>query len=163
MLAMSHNDPQDDPCWQCDTMSIKKLLKGDTCWATHKVILGWVLDSLKLTIKLPPWSGMGGVWYNFRNPTTAAFIWHLLLPTSLVQPLVRNTNPSDTLTNSDLEMATSHGHLAILATTYNQAKNTLVTLDNQATINWYLIGFTPTASPGRFILHNAALHQFQHW
>jgi hypothetical protein len=33
--------------------SVKKLLQGDVCWTTRKVILGWIIDALKMTIELP--------------------------------------------------------------------------------------------------------------
>ena len=37
-----------------EAVSLKKLLKGDGSWGTHKVILGWLIDPLRQTIKLPP-------------------------------------------------------------------------------------------------------------
>lgn len=37
-----------------EPISIKKLNKGDARWTTRKVILGWVLDTYKETISLPP-------------------------------------------------------------------------------------------------------------
>jgi hypothetical protein len=33
--------------------SVKKLRKGDATWSTRKVILGWILDSIQLTLELP--------------------------------------------------------------------------------------------------------------
>jgi hypothetical protein len=33
--------------------SVKKLLKGDTTWATSKTVLGWVLDTVAKTIQPP--------------------------------------------------------------------------------------------------------------
>ena len=35
-------------------ISIKKLLAGDATWATTKVLLGWVIDTLRGTLELPP-------------------------------------------------------------------------------------------------------------
>jgi hypothetical protein len=32
---------------------LKKLLLGDACWTTKKKILGWILDTLAMTITLP--------------------------------------------------------------------------------------------------------------
>ena len=32
----------------------KKLLKGDDSWSTQKVILGWLLDTVAMSISLPP-------------------------------------------------------------------------------------------------------------
>ena len=37
-----------------EAVSLKKLLKGDGSWGTRKVILGWVIDTLRQTIELPP-------------------------------------------------------------------------------------------------------------
>jgi hypothetical protein len=34
--------------------STKKLLKGDGAWAMHKHILGWLVDMVASTLKLPP-------------------------------------------------------------------------------------------------------------
>jgi hypothetical protein len=45
--------PGDNPNRQEPT-SVKKLLKGDGRWATRKVVLGWVLDTVAKTIELPP-------------------------------------------------------------------------------------------------------------
>jgi len=33
--------------------SIKKLLKGDGTWTTRKVVLGWLIDTTRMTIQLP--------------------------------------------------------------------------------------------------------------
>ena len=41
-------EPRQEP------VSVKKLLKGDSCWATTKVLLGWLVDSVRGTIELPP-------------------------------------------------------------------------------------------------------------
>jgi hypothetical protein len=34
--------------------SVKKMQKGDATWATRKVLLGWLVDTLKMTIEIPP-------------------------------------------------------------------------------------------------------------
>jgi hypothetical protein len=34
--------------------SIKKMLKGDATWSTRKNILGWVVDTITMTVELPP-------------------------------------------------------------------------------------------------------------
>ena len=46
-------DPTDSPHRQ-EPASIKKCRKGDATWATRKVVLGWLLDTLQLTVELPP-------------------------------------------------------------------------------------------------------------
>ena len=37
-----------------DPISIKKLKKGDCSWSTIKVMLGWIIDTINMVIKLPP-------------------------------------------------------------------------------------------------------------
>ena len=48
------NDGQDDSSIRREPISAKKLDKGDTCWSTRKVVLGWLIDTLEGTIELPP-------------------------------------------------------------------------------------------------------------
>jgi hypothetical protein len=45
--------PQDPP-HRKEPASVKKMLKGDACWATTKRILGWDLDTVAGTLNLPP-------------------------------------------------------------------------------------------------------------
>jgi len=45
--------PQDHSTRQ-DPISLKKLAKGDGQWSTQQVILGWSLDTVAMTITLPP-------------------------------------------------------------------------------------------------------------
>ena len=44
--------PQDPPL-RTEPISVSKLLKGDACWSTCKKILGWVIDTVGMTITLP--------------------------------------------------------------------------------------------------------------
>ena len=37
-----------------EALSLKKMLKGDGSWNTRKVILGWIIDTLRQTLELPP-------------------------------------------------------------------------------------------------------------
>jgi hypothetical protein len=48
-----HLAPGDNPFRQ-EPASDKKMQKGDATWATHKVLLGWLVDTLKMIIELPP-------------------------------------------------------------------------------------------------------------
>ena len=50
VLAM----PDVSPLKRNEAVSLKKLLKGDGSWGTRKVILGWILDTVRQTIELPP-------------------------------------------------------------------------------------------------------------
>jgi hypothetical protein len=38
-----------------EPISVKKLAKGDTCWATRKEIFGWEINTVAETIQLPTW------------------------------------------------------------------------------------------------------------
>jgi hypothetical protein len=43
-----------DPSTRQEPASVKKMLKGDACWATLKIVLGWLIDTVRGTIELPP-------------------------------------------------------------------------------------------------------------
>jgi hypothetical protein len=45
-------DPN-DPVHRTEPISVKKLLKGDASWATCKKVLGWIIDSVNMTLTLP--------------------------------------------------------------------------------------------------------------
>jgi hypothetical protein len=36
-----------------EPISVSKLMKGDACWTTRKKILGWILDTIAMTLTLP--------------------------------------------------------------------------------------------------------------
>jgi hypothetical protein len=44
--------PDDSP-HRREPSSTKKLEKGDAYWQTQKLILGWILDTLRMTLELP--------------------------------------------------------------------------------------------------------------
>jgi hypothetical protein len=46
-------DASDGPHRQ-EPASVKKLLKGDGTWATSKLVLGWLINTVSKTIQLPP-------------------------------------------------------------------------------------------------------------
>ena len=45
-------DPLDDS-YCTEPISVKKLRKGDCSWDTCKTVLGWVIDTVQMTIELP--------------------------------------------------------------------------------------------------------------
>lgn len=45
--------PNADETHRNEAISLKKLLKGDGSWNTRKLILGWIVDSIRQTIELP--------------------------------------------------------------------------------------------------------------
>ena len=46
------NDPDDSPARR-EPVSLKKLRQGDCSWGTIKLVLGWVIDTINMTIHLP--------------------------------------------------------------------------------------------------------------
>jgi len=46
-------DSADNPARR-EPVSLKKLRQGDCSWATIKSVLGWVIDTVNMTIHLPP-------------------------------------------------------------------------------------------------------------
>ena len=46
-------DPADNPARK-EPASVKKLAQGDASWATQKILLGWLVDTIQGTIQLPP-------------------------------------------------------------------------------------------------------------
>ena len=45
--------PDDDP-HRREPVSLKKLRQGDCSWSTLKVMLGWIIDTVSMTVHLPP-------------------------------------------------------------------------------------------------------------
>jgi hypothetical protein len=37
-----------------ESASVKNMLKGDSTWATRKIVLRWLLDTCAMTVQLPP-------------------------------------------------------------------------------------------------------------
>ena len=46
-------DDQDSPLRR-EPVSLKKLRQGDCTWSTVKLVLGWIIDTVAMTIRLPP-------------------------------------------------------------------------------------------------------------
>jgi hypothetical protein len=46
-------EDMDDPRRQ-EPVLIKKMLKGDAAWETQKTVLGWMIDTVRMTVELPP-------------------------------------------------------------------------------------------------------------
>ena len=46
--------PEVSSAKRLEAVSLKKLLKGDGSWATRKVLLGWLIDTVRQTMELPP-------------------------------------------------------------------------------------------------------------
>ena len=44
---------EDDDRFRKEPASVKKLQQGDAAWGTRKLILGWIIDTLAMTLELP--------------------------------------------------------------------------------------------------------------
>ena len=60
-------------------------------------------------------NGMGGVWFDAIDPTSAPIIWRQQFPDSVARSLVSFDNPNGTLSISDLELAAVIAHTDIVA------------------------------------------------
>ena len=64
-------------------VSMKKLLKGDCSWGTIKLVLGWIVDTVNMTIQLPPhrverlWEILDSI--PRRQKRTSVKKWHKVL------------------------------------------------------------------------------------
>ena len=54
-IDMVLSDPSVSTTTRKEAMSLKKLKKGDGSWATRKLVLGWIIDTIRQTIELPPY------------------------------------------------------------------------------------------------------------
>lgn len=73
-----------DPSTRKEPTSVKKLRQGDACWATLKEILGWIIDTKRMTLSLAPRRAerlRHLIYEEFPNHRKRATIkdWHRLL------------------------------------------------------------------------------------
>ena len=264
------NDRRDNPTGHKEPISESKLLKGDACWSTTKVILGWTLDTLRGTIELPAhrktrlrdiltaallrkrvsvqsWqkllgelrsmvmgipggqglfsqlqvalqrrahhrvrihkeakaclqdfytlaqdlvqrptrmaeivpthplyagccdasrAGMGGVWLPSLDPyypQHPPYVWRTPFPPQVQRELITTTNPSGTITNSDLELAGTIAHAGALAHHRDIRECTVAIFsDNTPAVVWGTKASTTTTGPAAYLLRTASLHQRRH-
>jgi hypothetical protein len=99
-------------------------------------------------------AGIGGAW--LPTPSTATcwpIIFCLPFPSHIQNCLVTASNPNDTLTNSDLELAALVTGAAILHSVYPEGHaHLLCASDNSAAVGWLLKGSPSSSSAQAFIL-----------
>jgi hypothetical protein len=257
----------DDPSTRQEPISVKKLLKGDGAWRTRKTILGWVVDSVRHTIELPPrrmqrltdildelprsktriatkrwqqilgelrsmvlavpglrglfsllqetlrhedrqrirlsthmhdflddirWvvadlqarptrlreivdtpvasigasdaaaAGMGGVIFVHDQPSGQLhpILWRAPFPQAIQTDVVSSSNPTGSITNSDLELAGTIAHHDVLVHHVDCRERTIHTLtDNTPALAWQEKGSTTTTGVPAYLLRLQALHQ----
>ena len=263
-------DSTDSPFRQ-EPISVKKLKKGDAAWTTRKLVLGWIIDTIRMTVELPPhrldrlhelladvpatckrisprrwqkflgelrsmllalpggrglfstlqdafrhpttdnrlklspavhdfladfrWlardlgqrptriaeltpqpestlgacdaagSGMGGVHF-VPTPSGAAIqplLWRAPFPPQVVLQLITHSNPTGTITNSDLELAGTIAHHDVLAHYADVRERTTHNLhDNTPAVFWQRKGSTTTTKAAAYLLRLQSLHQRFH-
>ena len=258
-----------------EPISVKKLQKGDDFWSTQKTLLGWCIDTVAMSVELPPhrkqrlldlltdvlkskrtsvlrwqkllgelrsmtlaipgsrgcfsflqealkpqarrvklspavkdqlkdflWlaqdvtrrpthlaevvptpptyygasdaakAGMGGVWFPPLKPSPLAthmpaahalqhpILWRSRFPREIQSELVSFSNPTGSITNSDLELAGTVAHDDILAQTIPVHHLTSCTFcDNTPAVAWRGKGSTTTTGPAAYLLQQSSLHQ----
>jgi hypothetical protein len=266
--------------------STKKLKQGDACWGTRKLVLGWIIDTILLTLELPQhrkdrlqailnelprsqkrtsvkkWQqivgefrsmaiaisgsrglfsllqealrhpsagrirlsrgvhdtlddlrwlandlairptrlyeivpqpdpellgaqdasgdGMGGVWFPASTSlaerpvtgsaaesstanSTGPLLWRAKFDADITRDLVSYQNQTDTITNSDLELAASLVQHDIAAHGFDIRERTIASgSDNTPTVAWQSKGSTTTVSAPAYLLRLQALHQRFH-
>lgn len=51
--SVSHPNDFHDNEYRREPVSLKKLRKGDCSWSTIKVVLGWIINTVSMTVELP--------------------------------------------------------------------------------------------------------------
>jgi hypothetical protein len=105
--------------------------------------------------------GMGGVIF---VPTAAGLVvpllWRAPFPLAIQRALVSSSNPSGTITNSDLELAGTIAQHDVLVHHADCRERTIHTLtDNTPALAWQTKGSTTTTGPPAYLLRLQALHQ----
>jgi hypothetical protein len=102
-------------------------------------------------------SGMGGVWFPASGPP---LLWREPFDGNIQDRVVSQVNRRGDITNSDLELAGTIGHHAVLADNAAVAGETTHTLcDNTPSVAWREKGSTTTTKRTAYLLRLAALHR----
>ena len=119
--------------------------------------------------------GMGGVWFNMPDQLPLSIqpkkmdrlsgpvLWRARFPPAIQDRLVSQDNPAGSVTNSDLELAGTIGHDAVLANTVPvQHLTTCSFTDNTPTVSWRHKGNVTSTGPAAYLLRLSALHRRHH-
>ena len=105
-------------------------------------------------------TGMGGVHFvPFPDGSITPLLWQQRLPPWIQRQLVSFSNPDSTINKSDLKLAGSVAHNAILAMTAEVEEQTIYNVyNNTAAVFWQRKGAVTTTSPPAYLLRLQALN-----
>ena len=104
--------------------------------------------------------GMGGVWFDMLDPTTAPIVWRERFPPHVVHALITADNPKGTVSISDLELTGMIAHKDVLARSRDIAERTVwLASDNRAAVAWSTKGSATSVTARASLLRYNALHQ----
>jgi hypothetical protein len=108
--------------------------------------------------------GLGGVHFvPLPNGQLLPLLWRESWPSSVAKRLVSTSNPTGTITNSDLELAATIAQFDVLAQSFDVRSHTVHNLsDNSPTVAWQKKGATSSSGPVAYLLRLHALHQRHH-
>ena len=109
--------------------------------------------------------GMGGVWLPPTNEShlISPLVWRQPFPLGVQQQVVSVENPKGRITNSDLELAATVAHQAVLTQHQTITRATIhMYCDNTPAVAWQRKGSTTTTGPAAYLLRVNAMHQRQH-
>lgn len=108
-------------------------------------------------------TGMGGVWFDAVDPSSAPVLWRHRFPAHIAASLITADHPSGSLSISDLELAGVVAHKAVLASIRDVAERTVwIASDNQAAVAWSNKGSATSLAARAHLLRYTALHQRRH-
>jgi hypothetical protein len=105
--------------------------------------------------------GMGGILFiPTRDNKIIPLLWRAPFPPDIQRALVSSSNPTGTITNSDLELAGTIAQHDVLVHHADCRERTINTLtDNTPALAWQTKGSTTTTGPPAYLLRLQAIHQ----
>jgi hypothetical protein len=98
--------------------------------------------------------GMGGFWVTSHTSHPRNYLWRQPFPDNIPQMLLTNSNPSGTVSNSDLELAAIILGTALVAQRRSTAHaNTALAMDNTSALSWIKKGSATSSSTNAYLLH----------
>ena len=111
-------------------------------------------------------AGMGRVWLPSNNPYYPQHppcVWRTPFPPQIQCELITTTNPSSTITNSDLELAGTITDAGTLTHHWDICECMVATFsDNAPAVAWGTKASITTTGPAAYLLCTASLHQCCH-